>query len=122
MSKVFHPFVHPNCSVRGIEIFWNWRGVFFIYLSLPITPHIVMTTTTDQPGTFVLEIASTGKILVDTFTKFITYRKVKDSRLQDLYATLAVTTTTLTELGNTVNQYENEFRINDDVTRPVCES
>jgi len=81
-----------------------------------------MTTTTDQPGTFVLEIASTGKILVDTFTKFITYRKVKDSRLQDLYATLAVTTTTLTELGNTVNQYENEFRINDDVTRPVCES
>lgn len=96
----------------------------FNYLSLgvPVTSHIVMAATTDQPGTFVLEIASTGKILVDTFTKFITYRKVKDSRLQDLYATLAVTTTTLMELGNTVNQYENEFRINDDVTRPVCES
>lgn len=56
-----------------------------------------------------------------SFTKFITYRKVQDRRLENLYATLSLTATTLTELGTTINKYENDFRVKEEAFHPLCE-
>lgn len=45
----------------------------------------VMATPNDKPegfpGAFALEVASIGKELVDSFTKFITTRKVQERRM-----------------------------------------
>ncbi len=73
-------------------------------------------------GDFVLDVAKIGQSLMTSFTKFITYRKVQDRRLENLYATLSLTTTTLTELGTTINKYENDFHIKDEAFRPICET
>jgi hypothetical protein len=77
---------------------------------------------TANPATFVLEVAETGKSLMKAYTKFITYRKVTDRRLENLYATLSLTTNTLTEIGTNINKYQNDFPIKNEVTRPICET
>ncbi|KUJ21071.1 uncharacterized protein LY89DRAFT_424934 [Mollisia scopiformis] len=81
-----------------------------------------MATPFQRPGDFVLEVAKTGQSLITSFTKFITYRKVQDRRLENLYATFSLTTTTLTELGTTINKYEQDFRIKDEVFHPICQA
>ena len=81
-----------------------------------------MATTISHPGDSILAIGETGKALVTSFTKFITYRKVHDRRLENLYATLSLTTAMLTELGTTLNKYEKDFRVKDEVTVPICET
>lgn len=81
-----------------------------------------MAATNVHPGDSILAIGETGKALITSFTKFITYRKVHDRRLENLYATLSLTTAMLTELGTTLNKYENDFRIKEEVTGPVCET
>ncbi|KAG4426171.1 hypothetical protein IFR04_000637 [Cadophora malorum] len=81
-----------------------------------------MAATSTHPGDSILAIGETGKTLMASFTKFITYRKVHDRRLENLYATLSLTTNMLTELGTTINTYENDFHIKDEVTRPICET
>ncbi|KAL2074718.1 hypothetical protein VTL71DRAFT_8497 [Oculimacula yallundae] len=81
-----------------------------------------MAATTAHPGDSILAIAETGKVLITSYTKFITYRKVHDRRLENLYATLSLTTNMLTELGTTLNKYENDFRIKNEVTGPICET
>lgn len=81
-----------------------------------------MAATTGSSGDFVLEVGKVGQSLMESFTKFITYRKVQDRRLENLYATLSLTTTTLIELGQTLNKYENDFRVKDEAFRPICET
>lgn len=81
-----------------------------------------MVAQSTHPGDFILAIGETGKSLIMAFTKFITYRKVHDRRLENLYATLSLTTNMLTELGTTINLYEHDFRIKDEVTHPICET
>ncbi|KAH7360761.1 hypothetical protein BKA65DRAFT_534002 [Rhexocercosporidium sp. MPI-PUGE-AT-0058] len=81
-----------------------------------------MAAASTHPGDSILAIGETGKALITSFTKFITYRKVHDRRLENLYATLSLTTAMLTELGNTLNKYENDFRIKDEITNPICET
>ncbi|KAH9222694.1 hypothetical protein DL95DRAFT_518262 [Leptodontidium sp. 2 PMI_412] len=81
-----------------------------------------MAATNVHPGDSILAIGETGMALITSFTKFITYRKVHDRRLENLYATLSLTTAMLTELGTTLNKYENDFRIKEEVTGPVCET
>lgn len=81
-----------------------------------------MPATSDHPGDFILDVAKVGQKLMTSFTKFITYRKVQDRRLENLYATLSLTATVLTELGTTINKYENDFRVKDEAFRPLCET
>lgn len=81
-----------------------------------------MSASNGSSGDFILDVGKIGQSLVTSFTKFITYRKVQDRRLENLYATLSLTTTTLLELGTTVNKHENDFRIKDEVFRPICET
>ncbi|KAF8863842.1 hypothetical protein BDZ45DRAFT_90322 [Acephala macrosclerotiorum] len=80
-----------------------------------------MAAPRSRPGDFVLDVAKVGQILMTSFTKFITYRKVQDRRLENLYATLSLTATTLTELGTTINKYENDFRVKEEAFHPLCE-
>lgn len=75
-----------------------------------------------RPGDFILEVGKIGQSLMASFTKFITYRKVQDRRLENLYATLSLTSTTLVELGTTINKYKDEFRIKDEAFRSICET
>ncbi|KAK0124444.1 hypothetical protein ONS95_009400 [Cadophora gregata] len=81
-----------------------------------------MAATSTHPGDSILAIGETGKSLMAAFTRLITYRKVHDRRLENLYATLSLTTNMLTELGTTINTYESDFRIKDEVTGPICET
>lgn len=80
-----------------------------------------MAAPRSRPGDFVLDVAKVGQILIASFTKFITYRKVQDRRLENLYATLSLTATSLVELGTTINKYENDFRVKEEAFRPLCE-
>jgi hypothetical protein len=77
---------------------------------------------TMSSGDFILDVGRIGQSLMTSFTKFITYRKVQDRRLENLYATLSLTTTTLLELGTTINKYKDDFRIKDEAFRPICET
>jgi hypothetical protein len=80
-----------------------------------------MTAPNDRPGAFLLEVAEIGLQLNKSFTTFISYRKVQDRRLENLYATLNITTGCLTDLGTTLNKHEDSFRMEVDVTRAVAE-
>jgi len=80
-----------------------------------------MASTNTNVGTFVLEVADSGKALVKAYNKLIAYRKVQDRRLETLSWTFTSTTKYLTELGTTITRYANEFPISDDVIRPVVE-
>lgn len=81
-----------------------------------------MAAPNDNPGNFLLEVADIGLKLNETFTTFITYRKVQDRRLENLYATLNITTGCLTELGTTLNKHKDDFHMKEDVTRSVAET
>jgi len=81
-----------------------------------------MAASNDHPGSSILEIAETGKSLMSSLTKFMTYRKVSDRRLENLYSTLAITTTSLMNLGTIINKYAKDFQIKDEITRPAYES
>lgn len=78
--------------------------------------------TLSRSGDFVFDIAQTGQSLMTAFTRFITYRKVQDRRLENLYATLSITTNALTELGTTLNKHETDFHIKEEAYRPLCET
>jgi hypothetical protein len=80
-----------------------------------------MAAIQEPPNDFILSIARTGRNLITSYTKFIIYRKAADRRLENLYATLSIITSKLEELGSTINLYEKEFHIKDEVTNPVCE-
>lgn len=75
----------------------------------------------EQPGTFLLEVADIGVELNTAFTKFITYRKVHDRRLENLYATLNISTGALKALGTTFNTHAADFEMKEDVTRRLAE-
>lgn len=81
-----------------------------------------MAAPNDNPGNFLLEVADIGLKLNETFTTFITYRKVHDRQLENLYATLNITTGCLTELGTTLNKHKDDFSMKEDVTRSVAET
>lgn len=81
-----------------------------------------MAATNKSPGDLLLTIGQTGKALISSFTKFITYRKVHDRRLENLYATLSLTASVLVELGASINKYHNDFHVKEEVYRPVCET
>jgi hypothetical protein len=80
-----------------------------------------MLTTNEHPGDFILDVASTGTSLMTAFTQFLTYRKVSDSSLENLYATISITTSVLRELGVTINKHEKEFLVKDKITKPITQ-
>ncbi len=80
-----------------------------------------MVAQTERPESFVLEVAELGKSLMSAYTRFIIYRKVRDPRLEILYATLSITSSMLTDLGTTIKKYENEFNFKDVVTQSICQ-
>ncbi len=80
-----------------------------------------MAAQTDTPGAFALEVAELGKSLMSAYTRFIIYRKVGDRRLENLYATLSITSTMFMDLGTTLNKYQNNFNVKDVVTRSICQ-
>ena len=80
-----------------------------------------MASASVKPGDFVLEVADTGTSLMNDFTKFLTYRKVSDNSLENLYATISITTSLLRELGATINKYQNDFPIKDDVVKSTVQ-
>jgi hypothetical protein len=75
-----------------------------------------------RPGSFVLEVAELGKDVLSTFTQFVLSRKVADHRLENLLATISITTSLLVALGSTINKYENDYHVKDEITRPTCET
>lgn len=75
----------------------------------------------EQPGAFLLEVANIGTELNAAFTKFISYRVVHDRRLENLYATLDITTGALRRLGTSLNSHALDFQMQDDVTRQLAE-
>lgn len=81
-----------------------------------------MGTTNEHPGDFILEVASTGASLMTSFTKFLTYRKVSDNSLENLYATISITTSLLRELGSTINDHEKEFPIKNEITKQTVQN
>jgi hypothetical protein len=81
-----------------------------------------MASPNPRPGAFLLEVAAIGRELNKSFTTFITYRKVQDRRLENLYATLNITTGTLNDLGTLLNEHESHYRLKEDVTRSVTET
>jgi hypothetical protein len=81
-----------------------------------------MTIATHHAGDFLLEVAELGIQPNKSLTKFITYRKVQDHRLENLYSTLSITTGCLSELGTTLNKYGAYWQIKDDATRTVAET
>jgi hypothetical protein len=80
-----------------------------------------MATASERPGGFILEVANTGASLMTSFTRFLTYRKVPDNNLENLYATISITTTLLREFGSTINEYKKEFPIKPDITKPITQ-
>jgi hypothetical protein len=80
-----------------------------------------MATTSERPGDFILEVANTGASLMTSFTKFLTYRKVPDNSLENLYATISITTSLLREFGTTINEYEKEFHVKSDITKQITQ-
>ena len=78
-----------------------------------------MQTTNERSGDFILDVANTGTSLMTAFTKLLTYRKVSDNSLENLYATISITTSVLRDLGDTINKHEKDFPIKDEVTRPI---
>lgn len=81
-----------------------------------------MAAVNQRPGTFVLEVAELGKDVLSTFTQFVLSRKVVDHRLETLLATISITTSLLVALGFTINKYENDYHVEDSLTRPTCET
>lgn len=81
-----------------------------------------MATVNQRPGTFVLEVAELGKDVLSTFTQFVLSRKVADHRLETLLANISITTSLLVELGSTINKYQNEYHVKDEITRPICQT
>ena len=81
-----------------------------------------MATVNHRPGSFALEVADLGKDVLSTFTQFVLSRKVVDHRLETLLATISITTSLLVALGSTINKYESDYHIEDQVTRPTCEN
>ncbi|KAE9379063.1 hypothetical protein N431DRAFT_397057 [Stipitochalara longipes BDJ] len=80
-----------------------------------------MHTTNEHPGDFILDVANTGTSLMTAFTKFLTYRKVSDNGLENLYATISITTSVLRELGVTINKHEKEFLVKDEITKSTTQ-
>jgi len=76
----------------------------------------------DQPGAFALEVAGIGREVVKAFTKCITSRMIQERHMETILATLSITTSILTDLGTTINKHAKDVYINDDVTRPTCET
>lgn len=76
----------------------------------------------NRPGGFVLEVAELGKEVLSTFTQFVLSRKVHDHRLETLLATISITTSLLVELGSTINKYENDYHVKEEIFRPTCET
>jgi hypothetical protein len=74
------------------------------------------------PGAFVLDVAAIGTEVTTAFTRFVTTRKIQDRRMETIVATLSITTTLLKDIGITVNKYVNDVIVDDDVTRPTCET
>jgi len=81
-----------------------------------------MATPNDQPGAFALEVAGVGREVVKAFTKCITSRMIQERHMETILATLSITTSILTDLGTTINKHAKDVYINDDVTRPTCET
>lgn len=81
-----------------------------------------MAAVNPRPGTFVLEVAELGKDVLSTFTQFVLSRKVLDHRLESLLANISITTSLLVELGSTINKYQNEYHVKDEITRPTCQT
>lgn len=71
---------------------------------------------------FVLEVANLGQEVIASFTRFITTRKIQERRLENTLATLSITTSILTDLGTTINKFNKDAYIEDEVTRPTCET
>lgn len=80
-----------------------------------------MAETPIHPGDFLLEVAELGNALVKALAQSTTYRKVHN-RFASLHVTLSTTTDCLTELGMTLNKYENQFTMKVDVTRALAET
>jgi hypothetical protein len=79
-----------------------------------------MATASEHPGDFILQVAETGASLMASFTKLLTYRKVSDNSLENLYATISITTSLLRELGTAINKYESSI-VKDEITRPISQ-
>jgi len=80
-----------------------------------------MAVVDHRPGAFVLEVADIGNDVLSSLTQFVLSRKISDHRLDALLATVSVTTSLLVALGSTINKYVNDYRVEDAITRPVCE-
>ena len=81
-----------------------------------------MAAVGQHPGAFVLEVGDLGREVHSTLTQFILSRKVVDHRLETVLATISITTSLLVALGSTINRYKDDYRLNDQVTRPICET
>lgn len=81
-----------------------------------------MEASTESPGAFALEVAALGRELQTTFTKFITTRKVQERRMESILATISITTSLLTDFGEFIDEHAYVDYINDDVTRPTCQT
>jgi hypothetical protein len=81
-----------------------------------------MAAVNQRPGAFVLAVADIGKDVLSIFTQFVLSRKVVDHRLETLLATISITTSLLVALGSTINKYENDYHVEDQLTRPTCET
>jgi hypothetical protein len=81
-----------------------------------------MASVNQRPGTLILEVADVGKEVLSTFTQFVLSRKVVDHRLETLLATISITTSLLVALGSTINKYESDYHVNDEITHPTCKN
>ena len=81
-----------------------------------------MASPITSPGHFVLEIASLGQDVVTSFIKFITTRKIQERELENILVTISITTSILLDLESTINKYEQEVYVEDEVARPTCET
>ena len=72
-------------------------------------------------GDFILDVANTGNSLMTAFTKLLTYRKVSDNSLENLYATISITTSVLRDLGDTIHKHENDFIVKGVIIRPITQ-
>ena len=75
-----------------------------------------------RPGAFVLEVAELGKEVLSTFTKLVLSRKIREFRLETLLANISITTSLLVDLGSTINKYEHDYHVKNELTRPACET
>ena len=80
-----------------------------------------MQTTKEHSGAFILGVADTGTSLMKAFTKLLTYRKVSDNSLENLYATISITTSVLCDLVNTINKHAKDFPVQDEITKPITQ-